>query len=573
MPIPPSPSLMKASCLLAFVSSIACSAFAVVLPPSDDATTKAGSSKAAPAAVTVQVGDKLRGWIKFNLDQLPPGTTGSQVSKAVLRLYPSILTKNTAFSVSLALGSWSEGTLSDDNAPTVSPPEFVDVPMVAAAKKSFLLLDVTDIVRAWLDAPATNHGFVLSAATKAPVIGFDSKENAAAGNYPQLDITISTAAGPQGPAGPAGPAGATGPAGPAGPPGPAGPTGATGAPGSPGTNGTDGAPGATGPAGPQGPPGANGADFVYGDGSAGAFTATNGTLDVSNPQFTNFTVPAGVTLHIPSGTTIRCSGTFTNNGTIIVDPAGGIEGGAILSLSSFMGEACLFTHGGIARQRPIPNFLGFDSTVGSPVGLAFPAAQLKALTSIGPVGGSTGGPGRDLNNRLVTALGGGSLRVIAKGAVANSGAITALGEAGIDGVALDELPAGGGAGGGVIIVASATSITQGGLIDVSGGAGGAGKTSSSIIGPGGGGGGGLIRLMAPSIGGAGENRVNAGAIGTLPAFDPMNDNLRPGQAGGASAGNGGVIYPNPDNNTLVTVLPTNGLVFTDLCNPTALLLR
>src|SRR5262245_58211752 len=99
--------------------------------------------------------------------------------------------------------------------------------------------------------------------------------------------------------------GETGPEGPQGPPGSQGPPGATGA------TGPTGPTGATGPIGPPGAAGANGSLRIYGDGSAGdRIFSADSILAVGNLQFHDFTVNPGVTLHIHSGTVIRCTGTF-----------------------------------------------------------------------------------------------------------------------------------------------------------------------------------------------------------------------------------------------------------------------
>lgn len=65
------------------------------------------------------------------------------------------------------------------------------------------------------------------------------------------------------------------------------------------------------------------ARHVYGDGSAGAkiIAASTAFADL-NPQYTDFTVNSGVTLTVQSGTVIRCKGTFTNNGRIVVETGG-----------------------------------------------------------------------------------------------------------------------------------------------------------------------------------------------------------------------------------------------------------
>src|SRR5690348_10486976 len=79
--------------------------------------------------------------------------------------------------------------------------------------------------------------------------------------------------------------------------------------------------------GPKGDPGTSGsADggsgySPYGNGSAGAFHDTNGTpavLDGLNFQYTDFTVDDAVSINFAGGFVIRCTGTFTLNGTINV---------------------------------------------------------------------------------------------------------------------------------------------------------------------------------------------------------------------------------------------------------------
>ena len=262
---------------------------------------------------------------------------------------------------------------------------------------------------------------------------------------------------------------------------------------------------------------------VYGDGSAGDFIAAFGVspLEPSNPQFDNFTVPAGSTIHVPSGLTIRCKGTFTNSGTIIVDPA-----------ESF--------GPGISRLPPSQYISG----------KAYPSKQLKTIFSIGLEGGGTGFGG---------TLGGGALRVFAQGILTNTGAIRAIG--GTARVGFQES----GGGGGVVILASGTSLTQNGVVNASGGQGSpdiiVGDYTYAACGSGGGG---LIRLLAPQIASTGQNIVFGGARQptTIP-IDPSHY-LR-GSAGGASAGDGAGY------SLLILENAGDGLVLRDLCNPAGLL--
>ena len=303
------------------------------------------------------------------------------------------------------------------------------------------------------------------------------------------------------------------------------------------------------------------AGTVYGDGSAGNYTAPGGetTLDVSNPQFNNFTVPAGRTLHVPSGLTIRCANTFTNAGTIIVDPAGG---GTINIDSNYFPIVSDVTRG-IAKTAPYKVGVGRLGRGGR----AVVANQVKAIFSVASEGGGTGFPSFDPSIRpSIFALGGGALHVLVQGALTNTGTIHALGQNGEPAIFNDtqSREAGGGSGGGVVILASATSLTQSGEVNVAGGIGGADAGYGvSAFGPGGGGGGGLIRLLSPVIVSSGQNIVSKGAKQQrLPGERQYNS----GGGGGASAGDGAGYS---ESGALEDA--ADGMVLIDQCSPTALL--
>src|SRR5260221_420427 len=70
--------------------------------------------------------------------------------------------------------------------------------------------------------------------------------------------------------------------------------------------------------------------FFGGDGSAGNLTISASTdWSVTPPVNLNFasvTINSGQTLTVPAGTTIRCSGTFTNNGILLVAPGARLGG-------------------------------------------------------------------------------------------------------------------------------------------------------------------------------------------------------------------------------------------------------
>jgi hypothetical protein len=276
------------------------------------------------------------------------------------------------------------------------------------------------------------------------------------------------------------------------------------------------------------PPPASSGATIFGDGSAGARTISSDTLLAEpNLQFTNFTVSAGVTLTVESGTVIRCSRTFTNEGTIVVlTSAQGSEQTA--STAGYDGSYAP-AEAGVALRAPSPGEIGDDSSArrGGEGGVRVSEYQARMLLRPGPkagsgAGGSYGYPGM---------TGGGSLVVLAKTAIVNDGSITADGQ--------DAPIRSGGGGGGIVVLASAGSVTNNGTISATGGNGG---TNDSFAGRGGGGGGGIVHFLAPSVT-EGTTDVAAGTGGAASG----NVTLLPRQGGGGggacggSGGNGGDV--------------------------------
>jgi hypothetical protein len=315
-----------------------------------------------------------------------------------------------------------------------------------------------------------------------------------------------------------------------------------GAPGPQGPAGSQGPAGPAGTQGVQGPVGADGSLRIYGNGSAGAKTvAASGVLADTNLQYTDFTVSAGATLNIPSGAVIRCTGTFTVNGAIVVAAAaqGSLQSGFAGGFDGAYAPASL----GNALRAAAPGEFG-PNTVTQSGGLAglginnvFQARQIlrPGVFGGGGAGGSFAADGSD---------GGGSLVVLARTAVAvgAAGSIRADGSVGGSRV--------GGGGGGIIILASPATITiaAGAAISAVGGPGGA---SDSFAAAGGGGGGGIVHLLAPTTTNAGTITVGGGAGGTAGAPGSVGGTNRQGGGGGGgcfgSGGSGGSVISNPGN--------------------------
>ena len=292
--------------------------------------------------------------------------------------------------------------------------------------------------------------------------------------------------------------------------------------------------GPAGEPGPAGPPGAPGVRLLYGDGSSGEHVvSSDATLDPSELLFTDFTVEAGATLTVPSGTVLRCTGTFTNRGTIVVQPYA--AGGTLRTVLIEGYPQVKPAHPGLAASSAS---LGTVATLGSSAygsagGVGLGEARARSVRIVGPEGGGGGG-GRD---SWPGGAGGGTLTVLAQGPLVNEGSIQANGSSTPGGASV------GGGGGGVLVLASATRIMNSGALRAAGAPGSPALKEPSGnwgLGGGGGGGGGLIVAVSPILEGAGGLSVSGGAggapAGTLAAGATGRGG---GGGGGASVGEGG----------------------------------
>lgn len=279
--------------------------------------------------------------------------------------------------------------------------------------------------------------------------------------------------------------------------------------------------------GPPGPAGADGQLRVYGDGSAGARTsAGTGQLEDTNLQYTDFTVPAGATVGIPSGTVIRCTGTFTNNGMVSVLSGG--EGGFCAQYNPPNVPSYRPPSLGVALGAPLSPESGTATQVqGGQPGVPLSAGQARTVLRTGPSAGGSGSCGAHGGGP-----GGGGVTILAAVAIVNNGTISAT----PGGVSFG----GGGGAGGVIVLASRGSITNNGALAANGAAGGeAHDFGTSGAAAGGGGGGGIVHLLAPAIVNVGSVTVAGGPPGATGSLSFAAPTRIGGGGGGACGGAGG----------------------------------
>jgi hypothetical protein len=269
----------------------------------------------------------------------------------------------------------------------------------------------------------------------------------------------------------------------------------------------------------------------WGDGSAGDLTvAVSGILGVtvatdSNFQFRDFTVEPGVTLQVASGTVIRCSRKFLNQGNIVVlqgEHGGTAHGGGRAPAGQ-----------GVAHRAPGYGAVGDlnGNTLGGESSRGLSEAEARSLRHVGPSAGGAGGSSGIFG---AGGLGGGSFTVLARRGITNFGMIHADPAFPVGLIS----PGDGGGAGGVILLASRHFVTNLGLITARGANGeDGGAAVGYVAGGGGGGGGGIVHFLSPEID-AGKVNVDGGFGGAASGPSPFFQHSG-GGAGGACGGDGG----------------------------------
>jgi hypothetical protein len=119
------------------VSLLMWSAAHAQLTPSQDAytntadpTTNYGVSK------LLNVESSQTTYIQFDLSAIPAGYTGSNITKASLKLYVNTVPKGGNFNVDYVNGTWMESTITASLAPALGTTIQASVPLTTADKNS-----------------------------------------------------------------------------------------------------------------------------------------------------------------------------------------------------------------------------------------------------------------------------------------------------------------------------------------------------------------------------------------------------------------------------------------------------
>ena len=138
------------------------------------------------------VGNGADAFLRFDFATLPAGTVGSGVAKATLMLWVSAVSAVGQVDLHPVLDVWNEETLTWNTRPAVDATPAATFAVSTALRQRFALVDVTALVREWLDGATTNRGIALVAGPATPDVSaqFDSKENTGTGHEPRLQVAL-----------------------------------------------------------------------------------------------------------------------------------------------------------------------------------------------------------------------------------------------------------------------------------------------------------------------------------------------------------------------------------------------
>jgi hypothetical protein len=165
-------------------------AYGQITPSADSYTNTADATTNFGAKTLLDVdGATQTTYIQFNLSSIPATYTSADITKATLKLYVNTVATAGSFNVDYVNGTWAESTITSSLAPVLGTTIAASVPLVAADKNQFILIDITPALQAWLSG-TTNDGIALVAngTTNAT---FDSKESTSTSHAPELDLVFA----------------------------------------------------------------------------------------------------------------------------------------------------------------------------------------------------------------------------------------------------------------------------------------------------------------------------------------------------------------------------------------------
>jgi hypothetical protein len=141
------------------------------------------------SAYFLQVATNSRTFLQFDFSPLPVNTTGAGIQKAVLRIFVNQVTKAGTLNVYTASATWNQATLKFTGAPTNGTLEAAGFPVTTNSVNNELMVDVTALVKDWIDRVDPNYGIILTSANAN--FTFVSKESPTQTRPARLEITLA----------------------------------------------------------------------------------------------------------------------------------------------------------------------------------------------------------------------------------------------------------------------------------------------------------------------------------------------------------------------------------------------
>ena len=187
--------------LLTLLSSMA----AAQLPVAEDTFVASGTTTPSGTNTNLQViaSPINAALVKFDLSGLPAGTTGSQITKATVKLYVNTVSLSGNLDVCRVTSGWTEAGTVFTSKPTLSATPLATAVPVSTASR-YIVVDITTAVQGWVTTPASNVGIALLPSSATPCNGstygapstsinvkFDAKENISASHDAGLNVVLS----------------------------------------------------------------------------------------------------------------------------------------------------------------------------------------------------------------------------------------------------------------------------------------------------------------------------------------------------------------------------------------------
>ena len=185
-------------------------------PVTDDTFVSSAVPNANNGTSPSMVVQAPAGWsfLKFDLSQLPAGTTSSSVTKATVKLYTTAVTAQGSFDVFRVDSVWAENTLTYSNttAPYKSSLALTLTPVTTGncgatpvqcvtTQSKYVIVDVTSIVKQWIDFKNSVGGFANNGIAFKPTasstisVTFETKESTTTSHDSDLNIVLASGSG------------------------------------------------------------------------------------------------------------------------------------------------------------------------------------------------------------------------------------------------------------------------------------------------------------------------------------------------------------------------------------------